>query len=95
MLTPDRKYSFVTKISSCLQAIDFLSNELPNLYEKYGLMEKEEIEKLGFTDDISWESEEAEKKFLFDKIGSLKKKAYESARSQAEAKFKGKAEKSE
>lgn len=61
-----------------------------------GLMEKEEIEKLGFTDEISWETEEAEKKFLFDKISDLKKKAYESAWSQAEHKFKGKAsEKSE
>ena len=59
-----------------------------------GLMENEEIEKLGFTDDVSWETEEAEKKFLFEKIGGLKKRAYDAARSQAEAKF-GKSDKSE
>ncbi len=30
-----------------------------------GLMEKEGFDKLGFTKESSWESEEAEKKFLF------------------------------
>lgn len=49
-------------------------------------MEKEEMEKLGFTDDVSWETEEAEKKFLFEKIQNLKQKAYTNARTQAEAK---------
>ena len=38
-------------------------------------MEKEEIQKLGFTEQISWESEEAEKQALFDKITNLKTKA--------------------
>lgn len=40
-----------------------------------GLMDKEEMERLGFTEEISWESEEAEKKFLFEKIRNLKEKA--------------------
>ncbi len=38
-------------------------------------MDKEEMEKLGFTEEISWESEESEKKFLFEKIQKLKEKA--------------------
>ena len=58
-------------------------------------MEKEEIEKLGFTDEISWETEEAEKKFLFSKIAELKKKAYDSAKDQAEFRFKSKPENTE
>lgn len=33
------------------------------------------MERLGFTEEISWESEEAEKKFLFEKIHNLKEKA--------------------
>ena len=45
-----------------------------------GLMDKEEFEKLGFTDEISWESEEAEKKFLFDKISKLKTRARDQAK---------------
>ena len=40
-------------------------------------MEKEEMNKLGFTEQISWESEEAEKKALYDKIANLKAKAAE------------------
>lgn len=40
-------------------------------------MEKEEMNKLGFTEQISWESEETEKKALFDKISALKTKAAE------------------
>lgn len=31
-------------------------------------MEKEEFEKLGFTEEASWESEEAEQQYLFSKI---------------------------
>ena len=49
-------------------------------------MEKEEIEKLGFTKEASWESEEAEKKFLYDKISKLKERAQEHAKRQAEYK---------
>ena len=40
-------------------------------------MEKEEMNRLGFTEQVSWESEEAEKKALFDKIANLKAKAAE------------------
>ncbi len=43
-----------------------------------GLMDKTEVEKLGFTENLSWESEEQEKQFLFDKIGRLKNKAAKS-----------------
>lgn len=37
-----------------------------------GLMEKEEIKTLGYLDENSWENEDQEKKFLFDKIQKLK-----------------------
>jgi hypothetical protein len=43
-------------------------------------MAKEEIEKLGFTEAGSWESEEAEKKFLWNKIQSMKARATENSR---------------
>ena len=36
-------------------------------------MEHEEMSKLGFVDSNSWETEEAEKKSLFDKMNSLKR----------------------
>ena len=36
-------------------------------------MDKEEMTKLGFTEQSTWDSEEQEKKFLFDKIVNLKK----------------------
>jgi len=39
---------------------------------KSGLMDKEEFEKLGFTDEGSWENEESEQRFLFNKIQKLK-----------------------
>ena len=38
-------------------------------------MEKETMEKLGFTEDLSWESEEQEKMFLFEKIQKFKSTA--------------------
>ena len=47
-------------------------------------MEQEEMEKLGFTDEVSWETEEAEKKFLFEKIIKLKEKAQKNADLQKE-----------
>lgn len=31
-------------------------------------MEKEEFDKLGFTEESSWENEEAEQRYLFNKI---------------------------
>lgn len=46
-------------------------------------MEKEEIEKLGFTNEGSWESEEAEQKYLFNKIQKAKEKAWQQAILQA------------
>lgn len=38
-----------------------------------GLMEKEGFEKLGFTKEGSWENEENEQKYLFEKIVNIKK----------------------
>ena len=38
-------------------------------------MDKTEVEKLGFTENLSWENEEQEKQFLYEKINRLKKKA--------------------
>lgn len=38
-------------------------------------MEKETMEKLGFTEDLSWETEEQEKMFLYDKIQKFKSTA--------------------
>ncbi|MCB9093313.1 MAG: hypothetical protein H6620_12220 [Halobacteriovoraceae bacterium] len=40
-------------------------------------MEKEEFDKLGFTEEISWENEDSEKQALFEKIAKLKAKAAE------------------
>ena len=51
-------------------------------------MEKEEMEKLGFTEELSWESEEAEKKYLFNKIENQKRRAYERAKLQADTNYK-------
>jgi hypothetical protein len=50
------------------------------------------MEKLGFTKESSWESEEQEKKFLWDKIQQLKEKAAKNARMQAEYERRKKAE---
>ena len=36
------------------------------------------MEKLGFTDQTSWESEEQEKKYLFNKIKNLRERARDS-----------------
>lgn len=47
-------------------------------------MEKEEMEKLGFTKEVSWETEDAEKQELFSKIQNLKNKARQNAFAQAE-----------
>lgn len=43
---------------------------------KSGLMEHEEMSKLGFIESNSWETEDAEKKFLFDQINKIKKEAW-------------------
>lgn len=43
---------------------------------KSGLMEHEEMSKLGFIESNSWETEDAEKKFLFDQINRIKKEAW-------------------
>ena len=49
-----------------------------------GLMEKEEMDKLGFTKEVSWETEEAEKKELWGRIQHLKDRAKKHAQAQAE-----------
>jgi len=51
---------------------------------KSGLMEKEEIEKLGFTKEVSWETEDAEKKELWGQIQNLKSRAFRNAQAQAD-----------
>ena len=38
-------------------------------------MDREEMEKLGFTEQTSWETEEQEKKYLYNKIQSFKDRA--------------------
>ena len=43
---------------------------------KSGLMEHEEMSKLGFVESTSWETEESEKKYLFDHINKIKKEAW-------------------
>lgn len=40
---------------------------------KSGLMEEEEMEKLGFLKENSWETEETEKEFLITRIEQIKK----------------------
>jgi len=47
-------------------------------------MEKEEIEKLGFTKEVSWETEDAEKKELWGQIQNLKVRAFRNAQAQAD-----------
>jgi len=42
-------------------------------------MDKEEMTKLGFTEESSWETEEQEKKYLFNKIMQYKENAVKSA----------------
>lgn len=37
------------------------------------------MEKLGFLEENSWETEEAERKFLFESITKMKQEAWESA----------------
>lgn len=49
-----------------------------------GLMEKEEIKTLGYLDENSWENEDQEKKFLFEKIQKMKEESWKVAVEQAE-----------
>lgn len=51
-------------------------------------MEKEEFDKLGFTEEISWESEDSEKQALFEKIAKLRAKAAENYKLREEFKQK-------
>jgi len=55
-------------------------------------MEKEEMDKLGFTNEVSWETEDAEKQELWSKITHLKERAMKNARMQAEYERKKKGE---
>lgn len=47
-------------------------------------MEKEEIKTLGYLDENSWENEDQEKKFLFEKIQKMKEESWKVAVEQAE-----------
>lgn len=40
---------------------------------KSGLMEHDEMSKLGFIDSNSWETEDSEKRFLYEQINKTKK----------------------
>lgn len=69
--------------SSCLDRHDRLPKRCREHQRKYlecrmdkGLMKKENLEKLGFTEDLEWETEEEEKKALFNKIQNMKLRAY-------------------
>lgn len=44
---------------------------------KSGLMEHEEMSKLGFVESNSWETEESEKRYLFDQISQIKRDAWQ------------------
>ena len=50
---------------------------------KTKLMENEDMEKLGFTDENSWENEEKERHMTFQKIQMLKQKAWDRVNSDA------------
>ena len=43
---------------------------------KSGLMEHEEMSKLGFVESNSWESQQSEKRFLFDQMNQVKQDAW-------------------
>ncbi|EGR33632.1 hypothetical protein IMG5_047780 [Ichthyophthirius multifiliis] len=64
------------------------SFKAPGCRMKTGLMEKEEFDKLGFTEESSWENEEAEQKFLFSKILEKKKLAFENSKNNFQQKQK-------
>jgi cytochrome c oxidase assembly protein subunit 19 len=74
----------VAQYNKCLLKFDNLPKRCRKYQKAYlecrmdnGLMEKESLNKLGFTDDLEWETEQEEKKVLFEKIQLLKKKAYD------------------
>lgn len=58
-------------------------------------MEHEEMSKLGFLESNSWESEESEKKFLFQQINKVKKEAWENVVNNEKAKNPEKFQKKE
>ena len=55
---------------------------------KSGLMEHEEMSKLGFVESNSWESEESEKMYLFDQIGEIKRNAWQTVADKNKDKMK-------
>ncbi|CAD8143113.1 unnamed protein product [Paramecium pentaurelia] len=59
--------------------VDYLQCRMNN-----GLMEKEDLSKLGLGPETSWESEEQEKQFLFDKINRIKTKAMDEVQKKTE-----------
>lgn len=74
------------KYSDCVIKHQLMPKRCRDFQMKYlecrmqsGLMEQEDMEKLGFLQQNSWETEEAEKKFLFESIQKMKKDAWESA----------------
>lgn len=69
--------------SACLDKHGHLPKRCREMQKKYlecrmdkGLMKRESMEKLGFTPDLEWETEEQEKKALFDRIQQMKLRAY-------------------
>ena len=74
----------VQKYDKCLIKFDMLPKRCRKYQKSYlecrmnnGLMERESMEKLGFTKDLEWETELEEKKVIFNKIQNLKKKAFQ------------------
>lgn len=53
-------------------------------------MEKASIEELGLSEDMSWESEQQERKSVFDKIQRLKRGAYDKAMDRRKEELGGK-----
>ncbi|KRX06401.1 hypothetical protein PPERSA_05014 [Pseudocohnilembus persalinus] len=81
---------FATKYNQCVVKHQLMPKRCRQTQMEYldcrmkaGLMEKEEFEKLGFTEEGSWESEQAEQKYLFQNIQERKQRAWGNVMDQA------------
>ena len=68
--------------NSCMERHQMMPKRCRIFQKKYlecrmkaGLMEKTDMESLGFTEDLEWETEEEERKKTFDRIEQLKRRA--------------------
>ena len=71
------------KYSKCVERHQNLPKRCKEYQKQYlecrmekGLMQRENFDKLGFTNDLSWETEEDEKRQLFDQIQKMKQNAF-------------------